>query len=118
MKDFHKFVGEALPEVERVAMEMAEHYQTLRYPLNQYFKATADLFSRNGFQLDRKVDSIHVSEMNKSLADAKRNGYHVFDFNHETKVFTLRKDYIDGKYAIVILAPYDKDAIDIDVTEE
>lgn len=116
MNDFRKFVNEALPEVERVAMEMADHYQTLRYPINQYFKVITDMFLPNGTHLNRGCTSFHVSEMNKQMENAERCGW-VISFDKKEKVFTLEKTYADGKYCIATYTPYDKKAIDIDVTD-
>ena len=102
-------------EAERVAMELAEHNNKLKYPLEAYFRVCVVSYYRNGQIYESNHFSTPFNEMQDVLDDAERYHWSV-DYNHETKVFTLEKHFPNGMYRIATYTPFDKDAIEINVT--
>lgn len=102
-------------EAERVAMEIAEYNNKLNRPLNAYFRACVVAYYRDGRIYDSEHHSTPVDEMPRLLANAERYGWAI-DYDPETKVFKFEKHFPNGMYRIATYTPFDKDAIEVNVT--
>ena len=101
-------------EAERVAMEMADHYKTLQYPIDAYFRTTVIAYYENGKIYDSNHFSTPLHKMKSVLHEAMRNNWNI-KYDKEEKTFTFEKHYPSGMYRIATYIPYNKDAIEIDV---
>lgn len=116
MLNFAQFVKQAMPEVERVAMEMAEHYGTSKHPINEYFKCELVSYYANGRIYETSHHSTWAGDMQDVILNGQQNKWSI-DYNPETKVFKFEKHFANGMYRIATYTPYDKDALDMNVRQ-
>ena len=114
MLNFAKFVQEAMPEVERVAMEMAAYYGATKHPLEEYYKCELISYYPDGRIYDTEHHSTWAGDMQDVIDDGRK--YHwEMKFDAETKVFTFEKHFPNKMYRVATYTPYDKDKLDITV---
>lgn len=114
MLDFAKFMDEAKVKIERTALEMADHYGTLKFPLICYFIITDEMFLPSGKRQSIEADSIPAPKLEAKLNEAEAEGYTI-EFDKSEQAFTVWKVFNDGKRRVITYAPYDKDMFDIKV---
>ena len=101
-------------EAERVAMEMADYYGALKYPIDAYFKVVVTSYYADGLIYEVSTHSTPFTEMNDCLEEAERYNWEI-RFDEETKVYTLEKHFPNGMYRIATYTPYNKDVIEVKV---
>ena len=116
MLNFTKFVQQAMPEVERVAMEMAEHFGATKKnrPMSEFFQCELISYYPDGRIYETSHHSTWAGDMQDIVDDSKRYRW-TMKFDPETKVFTFEKHFSSNMYRIATYTPYDKDALDIAV---
>ena len=113
MLNFAQFVQKAMPEVDRVATEMAEYYHK-KPPIDEYFKCELVSYYANGRIYETSRHSTWAGDMQWVVMNARKNKWSI-DYNPETKVFKLEKHFANGMYRIATYTPYNKDALDLNV---
>ena len=114
MINFAQFVQQAMPEVERVAMEMADHYGVTKHPLDEYFRCELVSYYANGRIYEMSNHSTWAGDMQDVVMDGKKNKWSI-DYDPETKVFRFEKHFPSGMYRIATYTPYNKEKLDIAV---
>ena len=112
MLNFAQFVQQAMPEVERVTMEMAEHYKITKRPLDEYFRCELVSYYANGRVYETSHHSTWIGDMQDVIMNSKKYKWSI-DYNPETKVFRFEKHFANGMYRIATYTPYNKDALDM-----
>ena len=114
MLNFAQFVQQAMPEVERIATEMAEHYGKLKHPHDEYYRCELVSYYANGRIYEMSNHTTWAGDMQDIIMDSEKFKWSI-DFNPETKVFRFEKHFSNGMYRIATYTPYNKDALDITV---
>ena len=117
MLNFAQFVQQAMPEVDRVAMEMAEYYGVTKHnrPKSEFFQCKLVSYYPDGRIYDMSCHSTWAGDMQNIIDEGIRYKWKM-DYDPETKVFTFEKHFASKMYRIATYTPYDKDALDINVT--
>lgn len=116
MINFAQFVNQAMPEVERVATEMAHYYGSQKHPTNEYFHCEVVSYYQNGKIYERSNHSTWAGDMQYVINDGKRNKWEI-TYNPENKVFKLEKHFPNGMYRIATYTPYDSSSLNMTVHE-
>ena len=117
MLNFAKFVQDAMPEVERVAMELAEHNGVTKHkrPMSEFFQCKLVSYYPDGRIYETSYHSTWAGDMQDVIDDSIK--YHwSMNYDSETKVFTFEKHFASKMYRIATYTPYDKDAMEITVS--
>lgn len=115
MINFAQFVQQAMPEIERVASEMAEHYGTLKHPLEECFQFELVSYYADGRIYETNRSTVWAGTIQDRIIDAKRYHWKI-DYDPDTKVFRFEKHFANGMYRIATYTPYNKEKLDIAVT--
>ena len=115
MTNFAKFVQQAMPEVERVANEMAEHFGTLKHPLDECFKFELISYYADGRIYESHRSTVWAGTIQDRIDEAAKYKWTV-SFDPETKVFRFEKHFANGMYRIATYTPYSREKLDIAVT--
>ena len=116
MINFTEFVRQAMPEVERVAQEMADYYGVSKHPKEECFRCELISYYANGRVYETSHHTTWAGEMHDVIDDGRRYKW-TMDYNPKTKVFKFEKHFANGMYRIATYTPFDKERLEMTVTE-